>query len=45
MITETCEKIDFVLLDFSGKDDHFYMMILVHSKIAISNLVSKLKRK
>jgi len=34
-----------VTLEFNGEHDHVHMVILVHPKIAISNLVGKLKGK
>ena len=42
---ETCEQMDCELLEFGGEDDHIHMMVSVHPKLAISNLVSKLKGK
>uniref|UniRef100_UPI003977B472 transposase n=1 Tax=Chlamydia suis TaxID=83559 RepID=UPI003977B472 len=36
---------DCELLEFGGEDDHIHMMVSVHPKLAISNLVSKLKGK
>lgn len=45
IMAETCEQMDSVLLEFGGEDDHIHMMISAHPKIAVSNLVSKLKGK
>jgi putative transposase len=42
---ETCKQMDCKLLEFGGEDDHVHMMVSVHPKIAISNLVGKLKGK
>lgn len=36
---------DCELLEFGGEHDHVNMMVSVHPKVAISNLVSKLKGK
>jgi len=45
VIAETCEQMDCEMLELNGEDDHVHMMISVHPKLAISNLVSKLKGK
>jgi putative transposase len=45
IFTETCQQMDCELLEFGGEDDHVHMMVSVHPKIAISNLVGKLKGK
>nr|UWX38835.1 IS200/IS605 family transposase [Aeromonas salmonicida subsp. salmonicida] len=45
IMKETCEQMDCELLEFGGEDDHIHMMVSVHPKLAISNLVSKLKGK
>jgi putative transposase len=42
---ETCEQMDCELLEFGGEDDHVHMMISIHPKLAVSNLVGKLKGK
>lgn len=42
---ETCLQMDCELLEFSGEDDHVHLMVAVHPKVAIANLVGKLKRK
>ena len=45
IIAETCGQMDCELLEFGGEHDHIHMMVSVHPKVAISNLVSKLKGK
>lgn len=45
LFSETCAQMDCELLEFGGEDDHIHAMITVHPKLAISNLVSKLKGK
>ena len=45
IMKETCEQMDCELLEFNGEDDHVHMMVNVHPKVAISNLVGKLKGK
>ena len=42
---ETCEQLDCELLEFGGEDDHVHLMVSAHPKIAISNLIGKLKGK
>lgn len=42
---ETCKQLDCELLEYGGEDDHVHMMIEVHPKIAVANLVGKLKGK
>lgn len=42
---ETCTQMHCELLEFSGEDDHVHLMVAVHPKIAIANLVGKLKGK
>ena len=42
---ETCLQMDCELLEFGGEDDHVHLMVIVHTKLAVSNLVSKLKGK
>ena len=36
---------DCELLEFGGEDNHIHLMVSVHPKIAVSNLVGKLKGK
>jgi putative transposase len=45
IIEETCEQMLCKLLEFNGDNDHIHLMIHVHPKLAISNLVGKLKGK
>ena len=33
------------LLEFGGEDDHVHLMLSVHPKVAVANLVGKLKGK
>jgi putative transposase len=42
---ETCEQLDCERLEFGGEDDHVHLMVSAHPKIAISNLIGKLKGK
>ena len=42
---KTCQQLDCELMEFNGEDDHVHLLVSVHPKIAISNLVSKLKGK
>lgn len=45
MFSETCTQMDCELLEFGGEHDHVHIMVAVHPKLAISNLVGKLKGK
>lgn len=45
LFDETCKQMDVELIEFGGEDDHVHIMICCHPKIAISNLVGKLKGK
>ena len=45
LIDETCKQMDCELIEFSGEDDHIHIMINIHPKLAVSNLVGKLKGK
>ena len=45
IMAETCDQMDCELLEFGGEHDHIHMMISVHPKVAVANLVSKLKGK
>jgi putative transposase len=45
IIKETCEQMDCELLEFGGEDNHIHLMVSVHPKIAVSNLIGKLKGK
>lgn len=42
---ETCKQMDCELLEFSGEHDHVHLMIAIHPKVAVANLVGKLKGK
>lgn len=42
---ETMQQMDGELLEFGGEDDHVHLMVNCHPKLAISNLVGKLKGK
>ncbi|MFM8454082.1 MAG: IS200/IS605 family transposase [Gammaproteobacteria bacterium] len=42
---ETCLQMDVELLEFNGEDDHVHLMLSCHPKLALSNLVGKLKGK
>ena len=45
IMRDTCKQMDCELLEFGGEHDHIHMMISIHPKVAVSNLVSKLKGK
>lgn len=45
VFAETMEQMDGELLDFGGEDDHVHLLVACHPKVAISNLVGKLKGK
>lgn len=45
VFTETCEQMDCELVEFGGEDDHVHLIVMVHPKWAIANLVGKLKGK
>ena len=45
IFSETCLQMDCELLEFNGEDDHVHLMVSVHPKLAVSNLVGKLKGK
>ena len=42
---ETCEQMDCELIEFGGEDDHVHLMLTYPPKLALSNLVGKLKGK
>ena len=42
---ETCSQMEAELLEFSGEDDHVHLMVTCPPKLAIANLVGKLKGK
>ena len=45
LLRETCEQMDCELIEFNGEHDHTHLMVAVHPKVAVSNLVGKLKGK
>lgn len=45
LLKETCTQMDCELVEFNGEDDHVHLMVQVHPKLAVSNLVGKLKGK
>jgi len=45
IFSETCIQMDVELLEFGGEDDHVHLMVCCPPKLAIANLVSKLKGK
>ena len=45
IIKETCLQMDCKLIEFNGEDDHIHMLVSVHPKHSVSNLVGKLKGK
>jgi len=45
LVKETASQMDCELIEFNGEHDHVHLMIHVHPKLAISNLVGKLKGK
>lgn len=45
LIKETCTQMDCELIEFNGEHDHVQLMASVHPKLAVSNLVGKLKGK
>ena len=45
LMKETCSQMECSLIEFNGEDDHAHLMVSVHPKVAISNLVGKLKGK
>ena len=45
VMAETCKQMDCDLLEFGGEDDPIHLMVAVNPKVAVSNLLSKLKGK
>jgi putative transposase len=45
LLRETCEQMECELIEFNGEDDHVHLMVSAHPKVAVSNLVGKLKGK
>jgi len=42
---ETCEQLGSELIEFNGEDNHVHLVVSVHPKYAIANVVGKLKGK
>ena len=42
---QTCEQMEAELIEFGGEDDHVHLMVACPPKLAIANLVGKLKGK
>ena len=42
---QTCQQMDVALIEFGGEYDHIHLLVNVPPKLAIANLVGKLKRK
>ncbi len=42
---ETAQQMDCELLEFGGEDDHVHLMVSINPKVAVANLVGKLKGK
>ena len=45
IMKETCLQMDCELIEFNGEDDHIHLLVSVHPKHSVSNLVGKLKGK
>ena len=45
IFAETCLQMDCRLIEFNGEKDHVHLLVEVHPKVAISNLVGKMKGK
>ncbi|MBF8247131.1 MAG: IS200/IS605 family transposase [Rickettsia sp.] len=45
VLTETAQQMQCNLLEFGGEDDHVHILLDLHPKHALSNIVSKLKGK
>jgi putative transposase len=45
LFKETCKQMDCKLHEFNGEDDHVHLLVSYPPKLAISNLVGKLKGK
>ena len=45
IFVETCKQMDVELIEFGGEDDHVHILVNVHPKLAVANLVGKLKGK
>lgn len=45
LFLQTCEQMDVELIEFGGEDDHVHLLVSVPPKLALANLVGKLKGK
>ena len=45
LFEETCHQMDVELIEFGGEDDHVHLLVCCPPKLAVSNLVGKLKGK
>jgi len=45
LFLETCDQMEVELIEFGGEDDHVHLMVCCPPKLALSNLVGKLKGK
>lgn len=45
LFAETCEQMQVELLEFGGEDDHVHLTVCCPPKLAVANLVGKLKGK
>lgn len=45
LMSETCDQMGCELLEFNGEDDHVHLLINFPPKLALANLVGKLKGK
>lgn len=45
LMLETCKQMAVELIEFGGEDDHVHLLVTVPPKLAIANLVGKLKGK
>jgi putative transposase len=45
VIKETCQQMECELLEFNGEENHIHIIISLHPKHALSNVVGKLKGK
>lgn len=45
IFSETCQIMDVELLEFSDEDDHVHLLVSIPPKLAIANVVSRLKGK
>jgi putative transposase len=45
LFNETCKQMDAELLEFNGEDDHVHLLVSCPPKLAVANLVQKLKGK